>query len=275
MGYVKSSRDEEEAELAEATAAHAEEGRKAPPSPRGSSRRSFGARPGRPAGRHGKVTDRPDRSEEGGSRRQPSPGHGAGVPPFPGPLPGSHHYREHETAAGHDMLDVGPAKPYYSGGMAHGVETDVHHGGRPSPKPGERTELEATRADTAREMGSPPDPVPVYIVKKGAGARPLTRAALLRRTVPAVGGDPFILVPKDPHRRTVQLLNESANKVRLTYDPTAQPAAAPGTGALLPASMTSYLTIETQDEIWAWNEPGSSGTADVSVITSYDIPAGA
>jgi hypothetical protein len=43
-------------------------------------------------------------------------------------------------------------------------------------------------------------------------------------------------------------------------------------GALLPALMTSYLEIDTADEICAYCPSG--GPATISVIEQYDVPAG-
>jgi len=171
-----------------------------------------------------------------------------------------------EPAEGHAGLDVGPAKPYYSGGMAHGVPAPPQHGGRPAPPAAEQLAAQAAQA-AHEELGKAPNPVPVYIVTKGAGARPMRRGAYRQVLVPAAGGDPIILVPRNPRRRSVSLLNESSSALRITGDLTLSG------GALLPASMASYKDFETQDEICCY-QPAGATPAAVSVIDQYDVPDG-
>jgi hypothetical protein len=212
--------------------------------------------------------DRTERRDTAASQyRRPSDGHEAGVPEFPEPLPGSHHYGDKpETPVRHD-LDVGPAEPYYSKGMAHGVAAPPSHGGRPAPRPEHQHDQRAGRDIVEQETKPRPRPVPVYIVAEGGGAVPIQKAALRSVPVPAPGADPIVLVPRNFHRTSVRLLNESANPVRITFDLS-------GTGgALLPASMTSYLEIDCQDEICAYQPAGNSGVAAVSVIDQYDDAA--
>lgn len=253
---------------AEQMAGHLDDGPQAKPAPHPQPRRPFAARRYATGARtRAVISARPDRSEEGHQARQPSAGHSGGVPAAPAPLPGTHSYGVSAAAEPPPVLDVGPAKPYYSGGMAHGVPAEPEHGGRPAP-PADGQLAGQLVAAADEEAGHAPDPVPVFIVTKGAGARPLARAALQQILVPAPGADPIVLVPRNPHRSSVRLLNESANPVRLTGDLT-------GTGgALLPASMTSYLEIRTQDEICAYQPAGGSGAAAVSVISQYDVPGG-
>lgn len=268
---VKSSRYIGQEDLADATEAHLDE-EQAPapehgqPRPRPYSSRTFAS--GRGGGRR---AERPQR-RAGQARQdpQPSEGHPQGVPEFPGPLPGYHHYRAPDPALPHQPLDVGPAEPYYSKGMAHGIAAPaIPHGGRPAPRPEERARLAATRKLTEHEIHPPAaDPVPVTIVQQGGGARPLRRASLIQVTVPAPGGDPVILVTRNPHRKSVRLLNESAQPVRLTADLTLSG------GALLPQSMTGYLQIDTQDDICAYVPASGSGAALISVITEYDVAGG-
>ena len=246
---VGSSRAVEVEQLHEQTEGHLDQ-EQAPPAPPDASTprpfaaRSFASRRGRAA----HTARRPERrAGEHFQDADPSQGHGQGVPQFPEPLPGYHHYRDPDVVLPHQPLDVGPAEPYYYGGMAHGVPMQViHHGGRPTPRPEDRHQIEASRELVEEETEPAIDPVPVYIVERGAGARPLKRAALRQVTIEAAGADPQVLVPRNPHRSSVRLLNESSSPVRILYD-----LATIG-GALLPANMSSYLEIDTEDEICAY-----------------------
>lgn len=247
---------------------HAKDDISPPAPPRAETPRPFAARRygiSQHTSRKFKAADRPDRSQEGHNAPDPSAGHAAGIPKPKPVLPGTHHYADPAPPAEHRPLDVGPAKPYYSGGMAHGVPAPPQHGGRPAPPDAEQLAARA-REEAVLEEGKSPDPVPVYIVQKGSGARPSTRAALRSVAIAAAGADPQVLVPRNPHRSKVRLLNESAVAVRITFDLTLSG------GALLPASMTSYLEIATQDEICAYCPTG--GPALVSVIDQYDVPGG-
>jgi hypothetical protein len=268
---VGSSRAVEVERLQEQTEGHLDEEQApgAPPAattPRPFSARSFATRRGRAV----HTARRPERrAGEHSQDVDPSPGHAQGVPDFPGPLPGFHHYPEHETVLPHQPLDVGPADPYYSKGMAHGVVTEeIHHGGRPTARPEDRAAYAATRELVAEEVAPKLDPVPVVIVTPGSGARPMSRAALRQVVIEVAGSDPQVLVPRNPHRSSVRLLNESTNTVRITAD------LANIGGALLPASMTSYLEVDTEDEICAYQPAGNTGTAAISVIEQYDVAGG-
>lgn len=260
---VGSSRAVETEQLHEQTEGHLDE-EEAPPAPpvatqpRPFSARSFATRRGRAP----HTARRPERrTGEHFQDQDPGGGHAQGVPDFPDPLPGFHHYGEHELVLPHRPLDVGPADPYYYGGMAHGVATEeIHHGGRPTAKPEDRAAYAATRQLVEEEVAPKVDPVPVYIVERGAGARPLKRAALRQVPVPAAGADPIVLVPRNPHRSSVRLLNESGSPVRLTFDLTETG------GALLPAAMTSYLEIDTEDEICAYLPAAASGSSPDSTV---------
>jgi len=85
--------------------------------------------------------------------------------------------------------------------------------------------------------------------------------------VPAPGADPIVLVPRNPRRTAVSLLNESANPVRITGADLALAG-----GALLPASMTSYKDFRTREQICAYQPAGNTGVANISVIDEYDVP---
>lgn len=229
---VRSSRKAGEAELAEQTEQHldAEQAPAAPPAAangRAYSATTFGSgrrRRGGPA-----ASARPVRREADASlTTNPGAGDELGIPAFPEPLPGFHHY----PASGgpvrpHRELDVGPAVPYYSRGNAHGVAQDeVHHGGRITARPEDRAEHGQAAELVDEEIHPRFEPIPVVVVESGGGQRPLTRAALQQKTVPAAGADPIVLVQRDPNRRSVRLLNESAAAVYTELTP-----ANPGAGS--------------------------------------------
>ncbi len=254
-------------EMAEEIAGHLDEGPIAPESPH--PRRREGKRAGGPIHAHGDP-DRLERSEtKGEQHREPAAGHETGVPTRRDALPGTHHYNAHEAVRGHPPLDVGPASPYYSGGMAHGVYAPPQHGGRPAPHHAERTMHEANVQALEHPEKTDHDPVAVYLVDDpGSGSKPLRRTSFQKKTVNASGGELIRIVGKDPHRHAVRLLNETSTAIRMTFDP-----GNPSMGAMLPASMSNYLEIKTQDDIWAIADSGNAGLA-VSIISEYNVPGG-
>jgi hypothetical protein len=266
------SGEAEDQEARDAVAAHQHEGPQADPPPVPGARRPWSARSaGRPA-RGRPPAARPEMREQG-SEKEHSPGRALGIPEFPQPLPGSDRYLVKDAAEPHQPLDVGPAKPYYSGGLAHGVPAPVEHGGRPTARHEDRAEIEASRREVRELTREPADPIPVYVVEKSGGTHPLQRAAFYRKQVPAAGGDPVMIVPKDPRRTSVRLLNEAAaggNIIRMHAEP-----GGAATGPALPAAMTGYLEIDTQDEIWALTDAAGTGATFLSVISQYDVPSGA
>lgn len=199
-------------------------------------------------------------------------GHPQGIPTYPEPLPGEHAYPIPE-AVGHVELDVGAAKPYYHGGLAHGVGNDTVHGGRIAPTDTDRTMYEASDHPEPSSDRFPLAPIPVEIVSGHSGMHPDSVAEFTRIMIPVAGGDPVNIIKADPNRTRVQVLNESTVAVRFNSRPVSQPSAAPGVGALIPASMTSYLKINAQSEIWAQCEPGTSNPGFISVILEYSKEA--
>lgn len=200
-------------------------------------------------------------------------GHPQGIPAYPDPLPGEHNYPVPE-AVSHVELDVGAAKPYYHGGLAHGVPNTTHFGGRIAPTESDRAAYEASDEAMPEPLDDIPlAPIPVYLVGGREGLHPDEVAEFKRITVPVAGADPVALIKADPDRTRVQILNESTTAVRFNSRPVTQPSAAPGDGALLPASMTSYLKVNAQNEIWATCEPGTSSPAAISVILEYSREA--
>lgn len=177
------------------------------------------------------------------------------------PLPGGLQYREPEPVS-HETLDVGPARPYYEGMMAHGVKPDVHYGGRPAPKPDAR---EGERAEkTAHELEYGPDhAMPVYVVEHEAPTHPIRGVAGKVATVPQTSIEAVQLCDDDPSRTRVLLLNETSQAVRVLFERTND------TGPLLPGSMTNYLPLKTSKAIYAVPVAGASGPTTISLIFEY------
>lgn len=119
-----------------------------------------------------------------------------------------------------------------------------------------------------------PSPVPVYIVEKAGGPRPLNEAATGHLTVQAASGQPVPVCGQDSRRSLVQLLNmDTTNHIRfgkleqLQYDPANEVITG---GSRLPAAATGYTVIRTQGDLWAISE--NSDTPALSYILEYGIP---
>jgi hypothetical protein len=155
--------------------------------------------------RFGTRTQEPADNETVGSAH-PHPGEGSehGVPEYPDPLPGIHHYPEHEPAVG-ETLAVPAAKPFYSGGNAHGVKPVIRHGGRPSPR-GEDAHLYRTEDEVFPPIGGwKGEPLPVTVTK----GNQLIRSAF-RQVGVIPGADPVVLAPRNDARVKLYMLNETA-----------------------------------------------------------------
>ena len=222
-------------------------------------------------GTRGRISPAPRRGsfrhQARGGTVEPSTGN---VPQYPDALPGAAEHIDHKAQQVplKTKLDVGPAKPYYDGMMAHGVPATAEHGGRIAPKEQDRAAIEANRIRETTPVVVAPSPVPVYIVPESSGPVPLLRTAFHTILVPAKGTMPVQVCPKNTKRSQVSFLNESASTgIRLLADPT------DGTGALLPESMNQYQAIAEQDAIWAVSD--TSTTAYLSVIDQYSVPGGA
>lgn len=113
-----------------------------------------------------------------------------------------------------------------------------------------------------------PDPVPVYMVTEAGGPQPLTLASPRRMDIPAPGGDPARIGGMDPHQSGLLLLNESATAIRIG----AEPGGVVTYGAMLPASMTSYLRLATQAPLFAVTDGTGATSTLLSVITEFARP---
>lgn len=159
-------------------------------------------------------------------------------------------------------------RPQFRGIMAHGVppegghheRKDSHHARQEAPAPASKTPR--------------PTPVPVYIVTENSDAKPLLHSAHKHLTAPAAGNEPVSICGQDANRRYVRLLNEDGtHNARfgqlndLAFDSANSKIVG---GSILPKSMTSYLTLETQGPLYICSD--DSGTPVVSVIMEYELP---
>jgi hypothetical protein len=109
-------------------------------------------------------------------------------------------------------------------------------------------------------------PIPVYIVQDLANRKSVRSASPNNFPLPAAGGLPVLVCPRDSRRAYVYLLNESgSSNIRFARLPG---QLTNGGGALLPWPLSSYLRLSTQDELWAVG--ADTGTPTISVIQEYD-----
>ena len=206
----------------------------------------------------------PENEYVGGTAPHPAQGDPAhGIPVYPDPLPGGHEYAPKDVTQ-RQRVDVPPPQAYYTGGLAHGVKSPAPHDGRIAPKGHEQHSIRGEN-ETVPEVGRfKIDPVPVYITEPGAGVHPLTRTSFRQVTV-TLGTNPVPIVERNPDRVSVRLLNESAagGAARLKNGPDSS------IGSVLPAAMTNYLEIKSQDQIWAVSDSAATVNAVISVIEEY------
>lgn len=154
----------------------------------------------------------------------------------------------------------------FRGMMAHGVPpAGNYYERKPHGKPYQPEYAPLNR---------PPSPVPVYIVEAAAGGTPFKHVFVNKITVPSAAIEPVRLCSIDPGRIHVRLLNETAAAdgiLGVRFGP--MQAVEAGTGALLPSGMSSYLTIEMQDELFA--VPNDANTYVISVILESATPGAA
>jgi hypothetical protein len=222
----------------------------------------------RSRGRHGQprppvLPDTPEGDYTGESQRQ-YPGPLPDNSPIPGGAAGGVHITNQPTVR--QRVPIPDARDEFRGIMAHGVPPDEHtteeHAQRERgpnavkvPRPAYEKQPEAV------------SPVPVYIVEGGGGGRPLRSSSPLNLTVQASTGEPVRLCGRDPGRARVLLLNEdTASNCRIAVRPS---DLVNGGGALLSWATNSYLTLHTQDELYALSVTSSSLV--VSVIQEFEI----
>jgi hypothetical protein len=151
-------------------------------------------------------------------------------------------------------------------GNAHGVVPGTHTNA-------ERADAERGPNSVHATMPKPrhhaqverPAPIPVFVVQD-AHDQVFRSAAPHNFTVPGTGSDPVRICGRDTTRTEVQILNEStAQNIRIAQRPA---DLTNGGGGLVPWPSNSYLTIKTQDELWALSTSGTAAT--VSVIQVFE-----
>jgi hypothetical protein len=156
-----------------------------------------------------------------------------------------------------------PEWPYRQSMLAHGVPPDEHgrHDRDPRLSGGQRGQAPAAK------LAPRVSPVPVYIVESEGGPSSIRRAFPRSVTCPAsTSAEPIRVCGRNPDRVKISLLNEdTATDIRFATNLTALSA---GTGALLPWPANTYLTLETQDEIYAIGATGS-GTPRLSIVEVF------
>lgn len=180
--------------------------------------------------------------------------------PAGSPIPGGqNHIVNYETKA-HPVPSPAPP-PAYDGMMAHGV---------PAEPRSEAMQIAAERG-TGRKGPAPqveqarqrPPAVPVYLVETEGGPRVIRSASPQNVTVPNSASDAKLIAGINPRRGRLGLLNEDGTTdVRFAKN---QAGLVNGAGALLPHAQSSYLWLETQDELYAVTSSATL-TVKISVI---------
>jgi hypothetical protein len=165
-------------------------------------------------------------------------------------------------------VPIADARPEYGDLNAHGVPPG-------SATTRERAEVERgpnsvhQAKPTHEERQQRPHPIPVFVVAD-EHARVLRSAAPRHFQLQASTGDAVRICGRDRTRTEVQLLNESTSSdIRFAQRPS---DLVNGGGALLPWPGNSYLSLKTQDELYAISK--DSGTPTISVIQVFERPGG-
>jgi hypothetical protein len=168
-------------------------------------------------------------------------------------------------------VPVGDPLPEHRGMMAHGVPPDGDQ------TTGERAAMEREGTLAQHRPPRPPElartaprpvPVPVYLVEEQGGGDVYLTASPRNISVPVIGtADPARLCGRNPRRNRILLLNESTStNIRVGH---LVGDVSTGGGGLLPSSATSYLPLETQDELFALAVAGGSACT-VSIIEEFE-----
>jgi hypothetical protein len=156
----------------------------------------------------------------------------------------------------------------YRGMMAHGVPNDSDNTTQRALM--ERGSLAQHRPPTPAQHGTEraqPVPIPVRVVEGYDGEVYLSASPRTITVPPNNGADPARLCGRNPKRNRILLLNEdTATNVRFAWRVS---DLVNGGGALLPWPATSYLVLETQDELYACTVSGTLSVT-VSVIEEFE-----
>lgn len=181
----------------------------------------------------------------------------------PSPIPGGRVHLEN-AATIRQRTPVPDSPPEIKDLNAHGVTPESHTAR-------ERAEFmrgpNGVRPIVPKYMAPAVEPVPVPVRIVETRRPTVLRTSSHRHfTVPANTGEPVRLTGQDHDRVEVQLLNEdSTNGIRIAQSPR---DLTNGGGTLLPAGATGYLTIKTQDELYALSNNGSAPT--ISLIQIFE-----
>lgn len=178
------------------------------------------------------------------------------------PLPGGQPHVAIEPVTPDKMTEK-PSNPAFTGMMAHGVYAPFTEPAKPNLEV--RHERTSVKVDPEPDKKlKTPSPVPVYIVEKAGGSKPLNTFTVMTLSV---GTSPLQLAGKDNHRTRIQLLNEDdTNDARFAMTVSDVTA---GNAALLKHGATSYTRIDTQSPVWA---VALTAPVNVSVIFETEEP---
>jgi hypothetical protein len=190
----------------------------------------------------------------------------ARVQGHPSPIPGGAKHTGNAPAIRH-TVPTPPSDREVSTGNAHGVIPGSHtNADRASMQRGPNDVHSPHPQHIARPER--PHPIPVYVVEDH-NDEVIRSAAPRSITVPGNTAEPVHLCGLDTTRTEVMLLNESTTQdVRFAQRPTDLNN---GGGALLPYPANSYVTIKTQDHLYALSTSGTAATVSVIQIFERDM----
>lgn len=186
------------------------------------------------------------------------------------PIPGGAQHLVRPPVERHSVPIADP-RPEFRGVMAHGVPAEKHSAHeRAAAMRGPNTTHDPHPVHTPTPPGVAP--VPVYVVQTESDRRALRSTSHRKYTVPANSAvEPIRLCGRNSNRAELLLLNEDATHgIRFDIERSALTTA--GAGTLLPAAMTGYLKLPTQDELYAISNDGSAPS--ISVIEVFTEPQG-
>lgn len=216
------------------------------------------------------VPGTPEADEIGLTGRQGA----KGTSPIPAGSTGGPHIVKRQ--AFRQPVPVGEQLPEHGGMMAHGVPPEAHTAHERGDAMRGPNEVKQP-VPTYRHTPDGPLPVPVYLVDRGQGSKPLNTLATDRFTIPAAGSDPVRIAGRDKTRTFILLLVETAagaggaapQGIRFDHEVGNLTL---GGGALLRAGAVSYLRLACNDELFAVSTDSSACV--LSVIFLYGVPGG-
>jgi hypothetical protein len=162
----------------------------------------------------------------------------------------------------------------FRGMMAHGVPNASELTEERALMERDGTLSKPHRPPTPPQHDAPPvkpTPIPVFVVEEAGGADVFLSSSPRHITVPSATGtvpaDPVRICGRNPRRNRIGLLNEdtSANNIRFAQRPS---DLVNGGGSMLFSSVTNYLWLETQDELFVLS--ATSGTPLLSIIEEFE-----